>query len=62
MRQKVQTQQDMMNAAGGMLAMLVAAVIGIAVMAKLNVWIGLVILVIAILAFAGNMRLFQGKA
>lgn len=62
MRQKVQTQQDMMNAAGGMLAMAIAAVIGIAIMAKLNVWVGLVILVIAILAFAGNMRLFQGKA
>lgn len=61
MRQKVQTQQDMMNAAGGMLWMIVAAVIGIAIMATLSVWIGLVILVIAILAFVGNLRLFRGR-
>lgn len=62
MRQKVQTQHDMLDAAGGMFLMVIAAVIGVAVMAELNVWAGLVILVIAVLAFVGNLRLFQGKA
>lgn len=62
MRQKVQTQHDMLSAAGGMLWMALAVVIGLVVMAQVNVWLGLVVVVIAALAFIGHLRLFQGKA